>query len=245
MNLAIIQARMGSNRLPGKVLRQINGKPLLAHQIDRVSKSKLIDKIIVATSTQTQDQAIVDFCAKSNITCFRGDHHDVLGRYYSAAKQYNAKNIIRLTGDCPLVFNKTIDEVVNLFLKSHVDYAANTVPWETSTFPNGSDVEVFSFEALERAFVDCKNDLDREHVTFYFWKNPDLFKIIQLKHELNLSKIRYTVDYPNDLPVIEFLLNQIATSNIEGSEIELSNLILQNPELQSLNQNYKFTDGWV
>ena len=176
MIAAIIQARLGSNRLPGKVLKQVNGVPLLEYQINRVKKSKHIDQIVVATSTLEQDNLIADFCNERKIHCFRGSEEDVLGRYYHCAKKYNAGIIIRLTADCPLIDPAVIDQMVTLFEAQKVDYVANTTPPETSMFPDGSDVEIFSMEGLTQVFNEASDPQDREHVTFYFWKYEHAFR---------------------------------------------------------------------
>ncbi len=243
MDVIIIQARMGSSRLPGKVLREINGVPLLKIQYDRVVRSS-VKKIIIATTPEERDQPILDFCQRYNIPCFLGDENDVLKRYYECAKEYNAKTVIRLTSDCPLVSPKTIDDVLNLFKSGDFDYAANTVPVETSSFPNGSDVEVFSIEALERANKEASSTSDREHVTFYFWQNPDKFKTTQLKNDQDFSKFRYTVDYPEDLKVVEFILNELKKNGSEGTVEEMVRLLKSNEEIAKLNSFHDFKEGW-
>ena len=167
---AIIQARMGSTRLPRKVLMEIAGQTLLSYQIKRIRKSKLVDQIIVATTNEKIDDDIAQHCKDLGVDVFRGSEDDVLGRYYEAAKAFNSDIIIRLTADCPLLDFEIIDKTVELFIDKKVNYAANTVPPETSMYPDGSDVEVFDFQSLEKAHFECKDSHDREHVTFYFWK---------------------------------------------------------------------------
>ena len=152
MKLIIIQARMGSKRLPGKVLRKINNRPLLGYQIERVKLAKNYDNLVVATTELEKDKLIVEFCKKNNVDFFLGDEKNVLKRFYDCASYYNAKTIIRLTADCPLVDGKVVDKVIDLYEKNKVDYAANTIPPNTRKWPDGSDVEVFSFKALKEAF---------------------------------------------------------------------------------------------
>ena len=171
MVIAIIQARMGSTRLPGKVLKRIDGRPMLSYLLDRVLKSTKIDKVIIATSILAIDDPIEDHCKEYGVDCFRGSENDVLSRYYECAKKYNADVIVRLTADCPLADPNVIDDVIKIFECNNVDYCANTVP--VSTFPDGTDVEVFSMNALEKAFNEVKDPHFREHVTFQFWQTDN------------------------------------------------------------------------
>ena len=183
MIAAIIQARMGSTRLPGKVLKNMNGSSLLEIQIERVKKSKNIKNIVVATSININDDEIEKFCLQKEINFYRGSENDVLSRYYECAKIYNIQTIVRLTADCPLIDPVIIDKVIDLFIENDVDYSSNTVPPDTSFWPDGSDVEVFSFEAIEKAYKKAKKQEDREHVTFFFWKNKSNgFKVNQLSN---------------------------------------------------------------
>lgn len=241
---AIIQARMGSTRLPGKVLKEVNGQPLLLHQIRRVKQAKSIDRIIIATSDATQDDAIVKFCEQHVVDYFRGSENDVLARYYNSAKAFGANTIVRLTADCPLCDPTIIDLTVDLFKKEKIDYAANTVPPETSTFPDGTDVEVFSMAALERAHREAQDGHDREHVTFYFWKHNNGFKTAQLKNNQDYSRYRFTVDYPEDLEVVEFIIKALYRKQHVGTMQEIINLLETNLEIKVKNAKYYFGIGW-
>lgn len=244
MIAAIIQARMGSKRLPGKVLKNINGVPLLKHLIDRVEKSKLLNKIVIATSISREDDLIEKFCRDYNMELFRGSEDDVLARFYHCAKKINADIIVRLTGDCPFSDPQIIDKVVQLFIDSKVDYAANTVPPETRKFPDGTDVEVFSMQALEKSFNEVSDLKEREHVTFYFWRNPNKFKTIQLDNSKNLADYRLTVDYPEDLEVASFIINTLKERKIFGSVEEIVNILDLHPEIKDKNSQYYFGMGW-
>lgn len=243
MIIAIIQARMGSTRLPGKVLKEVNKRPLLLNQLNRVKKSKLLDKIVIATSILDKDDEIVDFCNRYDIEYFRGSENDVLSRYYDCAQKYNAKTIVRLTGDCPLSDPEIIDEVINKFLNDNVDYCANTVPVETSTFPDGFDVEVFSFEALKKAYYEIKDAHFREHVTFQFWQNKEYTNTQYILKE-NFSEYRFTVDYPEDLELVKYIFEQIEALKIEGVLKEIVNLIDKNPSIKNINSHHFFGEGW-
>jgi len=246
MIVAIIQARMGSTRLPGKVLMDLNGVPMLQYQVDRVKQSKLIDQVLVATSVLSQDDEIANFCENNNILSFRGSEDDVLSRYYHAAKEYNADAIVRLTADCPMLDPEVIDKTIALFQQDNIDYAANTVPPESSKYPDGSDVEVFSMFALKRAYQEATNEEDREHVTFYFWKSKqkDTFETAQLSNHEDFSKYRFTVDYPEDYEVVKMIDEELKKMNQFGSLNEIVEILNNNPEISALNSKYYFGIGW-
>ena len=242
--IAIIQARMGSIRLPGKVLMEIDGVPLLEIMMTRVTQSKLLDKVIIATSTLPNDDQIEEFCQKNGYECFRGSENDVLSRYYNCAKKYDVNVVVRLTADCPLADPLIIDDVINLYYINNVDYAVNTVPPGISTFPDGSDVEVFSFNALERAYKEADNPKDREHVTFYFWKYDNGFSTAQLTQDNNWSKYRFTVDYPEDFEVVKFIIKELKSRKIFGHLNEIISIIDSNPNIKKKNSMYYFGMGW-
>lgn len=244
MIAAIIQARMGSTRLPGKVLKDVNGKPLLMYQVERVRASKLLDKVIVATSTLSKDDLISDFCKRNNIDCFRGSENDVLSRYYECAKEFQADIVVRLTADCPLSDPIVIDDVISLFQKEKADYAANTAPPKTTRFPDGSDVEVFSMQVLERAFIECKDIHDREHVTFYFWRYGNNFKTVQLTQNVDWSGYRFTVDYPEDFEVVEYVFQELEKRGSFGHLPEIIDIIDAAPEIKAKNAMHHFREGW-
>ena len=236
---------MGSTRLPGKVLLEINKIPLLKFQIDRIENSKKVDKIVVASTVAREDDLIESFCVNNQIEFYRGSQNDVLSRYYECASNYQADIIVRLTADCPLSDPGLIDKVVSLFLKSKADYAANTIPVKTSNWPDGSDVEVFSFEALERAQRESTSAEEREHVTFFFWKNKENgFKTIQLDNEDDWSKYRFTIDYPEDLKVIQLLMDEIESRQVFGNIEEIIKIFKSKPEISKINEEYYFGIGW-
>jgi spore coat polysaccharide biosynthesis protein SpsF len=235
---------MGSTRLPGKVLKRLKGRTLLEVQLDRVKRSRRVEAIIVATSTLDQDTPIAELCARLGVRCFRGSESDVLSRYFAAAQEVGATTIVRLTADCPLIFPEIIDEVIGLFEESAVDYAANTVPPESSRFPDGSDVEVFSMKALTRAHAEAIEPVDREHVTFYFWKGNHGFRTSQLTREENWSSYRLTVDYPEDLKVIQVVFDELERRRLLGRLPEVIDILDQNPDIRKLNASHFFGEGW-
>jgi glutamate-1-semialdehyde 2,1-aminomutase/spore coat polysaccharide biosynthesis protein SpsF len=207
--LAIIQARMGSSRFPGKPLADIEGRPMLWHVIDRTRRASRVDEVIVATTDRSSDDAIEDFCADSTVACFRGSEDDVLDRFYQAAKCINAKNVVRITADCPLIDPEIIDRVIASFLGGKWDYASNTIRY---TFPDGLDTEAFSFSLLEHAWRDATKSSDREHVTPFMKQEP--FSVCSVENDKPIPSgvpVRWTVDYPSDLEFVRQIY-----SNLDG-----------------------------
>lgn len=243
MIIAIIQARMSSTRLSGKVLKKIDGKPMLGYQLDRVLKSTKVDKIIVATSTLKKDDKIEKYCLDYGIDCFRGSEDDVLSRYYECAKIYNPDIVVRITADCPLIDPIIIDNVIKKFQNSNVDYCANTVPIKTNTFPDGSDVEVFSMSILEKEYKTATDSKAREHVTFYFWQTNNYART-QLINSKDYSKYRITVDYLEDFEVVEFIFREIKKRKIFGHLDEIIDIIDSNEDIKNKNSQYCFIQGW-
>ncbi len=244
MIILIIQARLGYTRLPNKVLKELNGVTLLKFQVERARQAKLVDKVIVATTSGSRDTELVDYCRDNGIPVFVGSENDVLSRYYESAKEDRADIIVRLTADCPLIDPEIIDKVVDLFLKNKVDFAANTVPPETSKFPDGSDVEVFSMAALERAQNECDDSFFREHVTFYFWKDNNGFSSVQLGHHSDYSKYRFTVDYPEDLEAVKMIVDELNKQKKFGHVDEIVKIIEDNSAIKDKNSQYYFGIGW-
>src|SRR5919109_1829194 len=197
--VAIIQARMSSSRLPGKVLADVGGKPLLYYVVSRVRQARTPSLFAVATSDQSRDDVIEEFCQTNLVPCFRGSHDDVLDRYYYAAKHFQADVIVRLTADCPLLDPTIIDKVVDNFMTGKFDYSSNT---QELSYPDGLDTEVFTWDALARSWREAYLPSEREHVSIYITKHPDLFRLGSVKHDQDLSGLRWTVDEPQDLDLI-------------------------------------------
>ncbi|MGL5574108.1 MAG: GNAT family N-acetyltransferase [Sarcina sp.] len=198
--ICIIQARVGSTRLPNKVLKIIKGKTILEHVIDRVLKANHIDNIVIATTDRKQDDSIVNLLIEKNIAFYRGSENDVLERYYWAAKRSKADIIVRITSDCPLIDYKIIDKMLIEYKKNNFDYYSNTI---TRTFPRGLDVEIFSLKSLEIAYENANLDFEREHVTPYIWKRKNKFKIGQYLDTVDNSNIRVTLDTREDFIVMK------------------------------------------
>jgi spore coat polysaccharide biosynthesis protein SpsF len=194
--VAIIQARMGSSRLPGKVLADIGGQPMLHHVVRRTQLAKSLDAVVVATSTAQADEAVARCCVDSGIACFRGSEDDVLDRYHGAATHFGADTVVRLTADCPFLDPEVIDKVVATFDKGLYDYVSNTLE---CTYPDGLDTEVFTRASLDRAWREARWRSEREHVTPFIKNHPELFRLRNVSHRDDLSAMRWTVDEPSDL----------------------------------------------
>ncbi|MBC8431759.1 MAG: aminotransferase class III-fold pyridoxal phosphate-dependent enzyme [Desulfobacterales bacterium] len=242
MIMAIIQARMGSTRLPGKVLADINGRPMLWHVVHRVQSAKSIDHVVVATSVNPADDPVAGYCLDNGYRYFRGSETDVLDRYYQAAKQFKAETVVRITADCPLMDPLVVDKVVKTFLKGDYDYVTNTLRY---TFPDGIDVEVFSFPALKTAWQEAKSPLEREHVTPYL-RNSGRFRICNVENEVDLSNryLRWTVDEPSDLEFIRALYSKNGSGGLALSMDAILRLLDQKPELTKINNSIICNHGY-
>ncbi len=239
---AIIQARMGSTRLPGKVLKEVLGKPILWHLINRIKKAKLINEIIIATTKNEIDRPILKFAEENGIKNYAGSEEDVLDRYYQTAKKFNADPIVRITADCPLIDPEIIDSVVRYYLDKEYDYVANTL--EPTTFPDGMDVEVFSFKNLEKIWKEATLPSQREHVTFYFWQNPEIFSVGRYNLDEDLSQYRLTLDYPEDLTLITIIFKELYSRNDQFDLYDIIKFLRNNPELPKINSHIGRNTGW-
>ena len=240
MIIAIIQARMGSTRLPGKVLKKVLGKPLLEHLIARVKRSRSIDKIIVATTTRREDVALARLARSLGVGAYRGSVEDVLDRYYQAARTVKAETIVRITGDCPVMDPEIIDQCVDFYRRSRFDYVCNVNP---PTFPDGMDVEVFSFAALQHAWQKAKKTSEREHVTPFMRAGG--FRTANIKNEIDISGLRLTVDEERDVSLIRKLMAFFAEQeNPDFGLPDITALWQRNPEFFSGNQDIERNGGY-
>lgn len=242
MITAIVQARMGSTRLPGKVLIDIQGKPLLEHVMDRVGMTRLIDRIVIATTVNEKDKAVIEFAKNLSIPYYVGSEDDVLDRFYQAARKFGANIIVRITPDCPMIDPHVIDEVIERYLKGDYDYVANTLK---RTYPDGLDVEVFSYKALEKAWKEARWFSEREHVTPYIWKNPDKFRLSTVESEVNLSHLRWTVDEESDLQFVREVYRHIYKEGDIFYMEDVLNLLAKHPELKQINQGIATNEGYA
>lgn len=232
--IAIVQARMGSTRLPGKVLLDLAGKPMLARGIERIQRAQRIDDIVIATTEKSADDNIISLCREYGWNFFRGSETDLLDRYYQAARKYHAKNIVRITSDCPLIEPTIVDRLIEKFfaLETHMDYMSNIFPLRT--YPRGLDAEVMSFSALERCWKEEPNPAYREHVTLYIHHNPGLFKISEMNNDQDLSSMRWTVDTPEDFEFANRVYHHFGERLFSWTDI--LDLLQKKPELLEINK---------
>lgn len=243
--VCIIQARVGSTRLPKKVLREICGKTVLEHDVNRLKKIKNIDKIVIATTTEEKDIEIVSEAERLEINYFRGSENDVLSRYYYAAKEYNADVVVRVTSDCPLLDPDITEAIIQYYIDNmnKYVYVSNTLD---RTYPRGLDTEVFSFDALEKAFKEAILESDREHVTPYIWRNGEMFNKFQYKNDKDYSDLRLTLDTEEDLKLIEEVYNYLYYHKNRFNLSDIINLFNIRPELKLINaeiEQKKVIDG--
>lgn len=234
--IAIIQARIGSTRLPSKVLEDIAGKPMLTRVVNRTSKAKNVHSIMIATTTNPIDDAIAYLCKQQGWAYFRGSEEDVLDRYYQASLTVKATAIVRITADCPLIEPEIIDRVIDKFLSCHPepDYVSNTLH---RTFPRGLDVEVISTNAMAKAWEESKDLASREHVTPYIWRQPDKFVISNIKNDVDLSHMRWTVDTAEDLIFIRKVYDNLAADDFTWRQV--LKLLSSHPEWLEINRHIK------
>jgi spore coat polysaccharide biosynthesis protein SpsF len=233
--VAIIQARMSSTRLPGKVLKVVAGRTILDRMVERVQKAKQVDETIVATTIDASDNVIVEYCEKVGIACYRGSLQDVLDRYYQAAVLHKADIIVRLTGDCPLIDPDLIDAVVDTLINEKADFACNRLPPPlTRTYPIGLDVEACTFAALKRAWTEATEKHEREHVLPYLYDVPGRFKVVQLNHSQDLGTMRWTLDTPEDLVLLEQVYARFGGRN-DFSWLDVLELFNKEPTLAEIN----------
>ena len=238
--ILVIQARTGSTRFPHKVLKLIQNKPMIWHVINRVKKIPKIDNIILATTKKKSDLILTKIAKKSDIDYFQGETNNVLSRYFQCAKYFDADIIIRITSDCPLIDPKLIENMLNYYLKHNYDYLSNTLK---PTYPDGLDVEIFSFNALEKAFSLAQWKSEIEHVTPYIKKNPKIFKLYNFENSKNLSNMRMTVDEPPDLKLVRSIYQKLKPKKIFSLN-EILKIISDNPKILSSNENFKRDSGY-
>jgi len=228
---AIIQARIGSSRLPGKVLAEIDGDPMLWHVVRRTRAAETLDEVVVATTTEPADDGIVAVCRERGVAYFRGSEEDVLDRYYQAARLHHAQAIVRITSDCPLIDPEIIDKTVRAFLDEQPDYASNA---RARSYPRGLDTEVMTFRALELAWRNAREPYQRSHVTPYFYENPGQFKTLSVTSDKDYSAHRWTVDTAEDLEFVRAVYARFESEAFPWRDV--LRLLEREPELSEINR---------
>ncbi|HUO22777.1 MAG TPA: glycosyltransferase family protein [Caulobacteraceae bacterium] len=230
MILAILQARMSSTRLPGKVMAEVAGAPMIARQIERVRRARRIDHIVLATSTDPSDDPLAEHVATLGAGVYRGSLNDVLARFVGALNAFGpAEQVVRLTGDCPLADPKVIDATIALHLERGTDYAANTPAHRT--FPKGLDVEVVRASCLTRAGREAGDPYEREHVTPYFYRHPERFPQAFLSQAAEEGELRWTVDRPDDLELVRTVYDALYPSRPDFTSDDVRAFLRSRPDL--------------
>lgn len=236
--LAIVQARCSSSRLPGKVIKELAGKPMIIHELDRLSRSKMIDKIVLATSTEASDDPLAQVVADAGEAVYRGNLDDVLDRYYQCAKEHHPEHVVRITGDCPVIDWRLVDNVINTHIKHGNDYTNLS-----EDYPDGLDTEVMKFSALEEAWNKANLLSEREHVTLYLRNHENDFKLETIPCKENLEFMRWTVDEPQDFVFMTQVFAELYNSNHDFSMDDILLLLREKPELMDINQGIQRNGG--
>jgi len=240
--VAVLQARASSRRLPGKVLKPILGKPMLAHQIERVQRARSIERLVLATSANDDDDAVAELGRACGIDVYRGSLDDVLDRFYRAAKPFAPSHVVRLTGDCPLIDPDLIDRIVAFALDGGYDYASNTIQ---PTFPDGLDVEVASFEALGTAWREATSVSDREHVMPFLHRQPERFSLGNLAGDEDLSRLRWTVDEPADFEFVRGVYEALHPAKPDFGTQDVLTYLRGTPGLAEINAGFVRNEGYL
>ena len=236
--LIIVQARMTSTRLPGKVMEIVCDKPLLEHLINRLKTIRSADQIVIATTVNETDNQIVSLCKKLDTLYYRGSEEDVLGRYYEAAVEYGGDVIIRITSDCPLIDPHIVDQVIAYYVdnKDNVDYVSNCL---NRTYPKGMGVEVFPSSILKEAYEEAKEAHDREHVTPFIKNRYSRYRLGDIEHSTDLSHYRLTVDTPEDMELIRRIFESLYVENPEFTMKDILSKMAANPDWIKINSHVK------
>jgi spore coat polysaccharide biosynthesis protein SpsF len=238
--IAIIQARMSSTRLPGKVLMELVGKPVLEHVVERLQTCRRVDGVMVATSIDASDDLIERWCAQAKVPCYRGSLLDVLDRYVQAARAFGADAVVRITADCPAIDPNIVDEIIEKFLNDKYD-----IYGLKGEFPDGLDCTVFATSALERAWQEASLPSEREHVGPYIEKNPQLFRSGGLEKFRGLQHLRWTLDEPRDYAFLIEIFSRLYRANKPFSAEDVLALIEREPELVAINADIVRNEGYL
>lgn len=226
---------MGSTRLPGKVLKDLCGETVLARVVNRTRRATLLNKVVVATSVQPADDAILQECGRLSVACFRGDEADVLDRYYRAAEKFSADAIVRITSDCPLIDPEVSDKTIRAFLEQHPDYASNVLE---RRYPRGLDTEVMTFAALETARREARDPHQREHVTPFLYQHPERFRLVSVTGDRDYSHYRWTLDTVEDLEFLRSVYRRRAEASDPAWQ-DVLRILEREPDLAAINEHVK------
>lgn len=238
MIAAIIQARMTSTRLPGKIMLQACNKTFLTHMLERVNRSKMLDKIMIATTKNQTDDIIEEFCKSNNIECYRGSEDDLIDRYKMAADKISADVVVRLTSDTPLLDPAIIDKMIVTYQNNNYDLVCNNFPLPR-TYPDGMNVEVFSYKVLNEIHKEAKKPSDREHVTFFVWMHPEKYRSYRVDYEKDLSNYRFNLDYYDDYLFLKSVFEGIYPNNDLFTMEDVIDWLDEHPDVLKLNETIK------
>jgi len=236
--MLVVQARLGSTRLPGKIFRQIQGKTLLSYQLERLRQVNGLQGIIIATTINPLDIPIVEYCNREGLHCIRGSEDDVLSRYVAAAEAFGLEAVVRITSDCPLIDPYLIQKGLACFLANaeSLDYLSIC---HERTYPLGMDFEIIRTDALKKAFFEAQTALEKEHVTPYIWKHPELFRLANMQQKLDQSQYRLTVDTQEDFSLIEHIIKALYPTNPEFTLKDVITLLEKHPDWLAINAHVK------
>lgn len=237
--LVVLQARMSSSRLPGKVMMHINNKPMIYWQIKRILKAKKVSSLVVATSLDTTDDVLSKFLEAHSINVYRGSLGNVLSRFIEVSEKYPHDSLIRLTGDCPLVMPELVDQMIEAFYEEGVDYLSNTLD---PTYPDGLDIEIIKKGILEKLSTFNLEPKELEHVTFGIYKRPEIFKLSNYVNKSNQSRERWTVDYHEDFEFISSIFARFSGRETEFTLQEVNKYLEENPQIRAQNQMHNRTE---
>jgi spore coat polysaccharide biosynthesis protein SpsF len=232
----VIQARMTSTRLPGKILKPVLGKPLLEYQLERLKRVPLADEIVVATTLNATDQPVVELCKELGISCLQGSENDVLARYHQAYKAFQADVVLRITSDCPLIDPQVVGKVLSFYLENYgtYDYVSNCLD---RTYPRGMDTEVFSGMLLQEIFDQAAEPLEREHVTAHIYRHPERYKLANVAYHHNESHHRWTVDTPEDFEIIRRIIEALYPVKPQFTMEDVLQLLEKHADWSALNSH--------
>lgn len=241
--IGIIQSRMNSTRLINKVMREIVGKPMLWHIVNRLQHSKMVDEIIISTALGRVNKPIIDFAEDNHIPYYAGSELDLIDRWYQTAHKFEADAIVRVTGDCPLVDPALTDDLINYYIKNQpLDYVSNARP--KASYPHGLDVEIYSFSALKRAWNEVEGDFFREWGSVNFFEHPETYKIANLSHSKDLSHLRWVVDYEDDLEFVREVYRNLYKEGEVFLMEEILKLLEEKPQIAQINKKHNGDDTY-